>query len=237
MVCSAQHILFGCIWCQYVTLVVKLTMIILSRCLWLSHSIEKITVFPIVKHKWFKTMQVSCLSSNFWSLILIPLVDLTWNSYYAGIPIVIFYFSIPAWLVGIFHKKEVTFLLFPIYLFQYGIIFILFMGYNSITPTIFASQSAPVWGTGRSFSLAPVSLCFPFFFFNMIQFSITGYSRLICHFFLTSIWNIPLLPGLFYWQIGLRNQDPRQWYAHCYWGVIASRPSLLTKLRKYLCIY
>ena len=141
-------------------------------------------VFPIVKHKCFKTMQVSCLSSNFWSLILIPLVDLTWNSYYAGIPIVIFYFSIPAWLVGIFHKKEVTFLLFPIYLFQYGIIFILFMGCNSITPTIFGSQSAPVWGTGISFSLAPVSLCFPFFFFfNMIQFSTTGYSKAHLPFF------------------------------------------------------
>lgn len=192
--------------------------------------------FPIVKHKWFKTMQVSCLSSNFWSLILIPLVDLTWNSYYAGISIVIFYFSIPAWLVGIFHKKEVTFLLFPIYLFQYGIIFILFMGCNPITPTILGSK---VLQSGAPGALSVWLLCpsvFPFLF---------KYDTVFHHRILQA--HLPFFPDLdlkyttasrfIYWQIGLRNQDPRPWYAHCYWGVIASRPSLLTKLRKYLCIY
>ena len=39
------------------------------------------------------------------------------------------------------------------------------MGCSPSIPTIFVSQSAPVWGAGSSFSLAPVFLCFLFFFF------------------------------------------------------------------------
>lgn len=117
-----------------------------------------------------------------------------------------------------------------IYLYQYGFMNIYSIQWVIIQYYIYLFSSCSHWKLFQVGSSA-LPVCPLSFFEHFLIFWHHAMFQVYLAFFLPD-------PGTFYWRMVFRNQDLSAKCIHCYWSIVASRPSQWIELgKKYIYIY